>query len=341
MAKIQLEVRVFELLLKNPFNITHGSRKTQKTLIISLTKDGLTGYGEAVAVSYYGLDPTEMLRQFEALRPQLEDLPFNSPEAYWSSAHSLLADRPFLLCALDVAAHDWTAKQKGVPLYRCWGLSPDQIPLTSYTIGQDTIPIMEQKLKDRPWPIYKIKLGRADDLEVIQALRKHTDSVFRIDANTGWSLEQARELIPKLQALGVDMIEQPLRVDQWEDMKTLKSKSNLPLIADESCQKEEDVERCAPFFHGINIKIMKCGGLTPALRMIARARSLNLKVMVGCMIESSVGISANAHLLPLIDYADMDSTLLITEDPATGVTWQDGRAIFPDRPGTGAVLKTK
>lgn len=336
---MQLSIQQFELQLKNPFNITHSSRTSQKTLVLSLKKDGHTGYGEAVAVSYYGLQAEAMHDYFKQRKKQLEHLPFESPEQYWQSALPILKEQPFLLCALDVAVNDWFAKKAGQPLYQYWGLSAENLPMTSFTIGMDEIPVMVRKLKEMPWPIYKVKLGKVNDLEVIQALRDHTEATFRVDANTGWTLDQALELIPKLKTLGVDMIEQPLKVSDWESMKKLKAASSLPLIADESCQTEEDVERCAPYFHGINIKLMKCGGLTPALRMIKKARELNMQIMVGCMIESSIGISAIAHLLPLIDYADMDSTLMITNDPGEGVGWENGQVFYRNRPGTGVALK--
>jgi len=337
---IQLNIQAFELKLINPFNITHGSRTVQPTLVVSLEKDGITGYGEATAVGYYGLQSDAMIQTFEQCKPQLEALPFHSPESFWEAAHAILDRHPFLLCALDVAVHDWHARKAGRPLYQHWGLKPDNLPLSSFTIGLDEVPVMVKKLKEKPWPVYKIKLGRTDDLDIIKTLRRHTDAVFRIDANTGWTASEAREFIPQLRELGVEMIEQPLKVEDLEGMKKLKESSPLPLIADESCQTEEDVEKCAPYFHGINIKLMKCGGLTPARRMIRMARSLGLQVMVGCMIESSVGISAIAHLLPLIDYADMDSPLLISNDPAEGVKWRDGKVVFSNHPGTGVTLKT-
>ncbi len=336
---MELNLHAFELQLKTPFNITHGSRKSQPTLILKLEKDGYIGLGEAAVIGYYGLDTESMKAAFEERKKALEKLPMESPEAYWQLAQPIMDGHPFLLCALDVAVHDWFAKKAGLPLYKYWDLSIDHLPVTTYTIGMDDTPTMVKKLQEMPWPVYKIKLGKVNDLEVIQALRRHTDATFYIDANTGWSLEQALDLIPPLKDLGVKMIEQPLKVSDWEDMKTLKAASSLPLIADESCQTEKDVERCASSFHGINIKLMKCGGLTPALRMIRQARALNMEVMVGCMIQSSVGISAIAHLLPLIDYADMDSALMISNDPGDGVGWKDGQVIYRDRPGTGVVLK--
>jgi len=249
-----------------------------------------------------------------------------------------LQENPFALCALDMAAHDLFAKKKGQKLYASWGLSTDHNPLTNYTIGIDSVEKMVAKMREMPWPLYKIKLGTADDLRIVRELRQHTDARFRVDANCAWTAEQAIAYAPELKSLGVEFIEQPLAAADREGMKRVFAESVLPVIADESCIVESDVESCAGLFHGVNVKLTKCGGLTPARRMIAHAKELGMKTMVGCMTESSVGISAIAHLLPLLDYVDMDGTLLITNDPATGVTFDYGRVIYADENGTGAFL---
>jgi L-alanine-DL-glutamate epimerase-like enolase superfamily enzyme len=194
---------------------------------------------------------------------------------------------------------------------------------------------MVEKMKAKPWPIYKIKLGTAQDAEIIRALRKHTDSVLRVDANSGWSLQQALELIPALHECGVEFIEQPLEKNDFYNMRILYENSTIPLIADESCVSEGDVEKCQGFFHGINIKLTKCSGLTPALRMIETARKLGMKVMVGSMNESSIGSAAIAHLLPLLDYVDMDGPLLLDEDLATGLEFHNGLVSLSGNPGLG------
>jgi L-alanine-DL-glutamate epimerase-like enolase superfamily enzyme len=188
------------------------------------------------------------------------------------------------------------------------------------------------------WPVYKIKLGTPNDLEIVRALRARTQSKFRVDANCGWTAEQTIANSRELVALGVEFIEQPLPADQWESMKRVHVESALPIIADESCIVPGDVDCCAGFFHGINIKLVKCGGLTPARRMIARARQLGLKVMVGCMTESTVGISAIAQLLPMLDYVDMDGALLLAKDIATGVTIEQGQCIYAKENGSGVQL---
>jgi L-alanine-DL-glutamate epimerase-like enolase superfamily enzyme len=211
--------------------------------------------------------------------------------------------------------------------------------LSDYTIGIDPIDKMVAKMKEFDgWPIYKIKLGTDNDLAIVRELRRHTDAIFRIDANTAWTAEQTIAFAPELKKLGVEFLEQPLKRDDWDGMKRVFRECALPVIADESCLIEMDVDRCAGFFHGINIKLTKAGGLTPARRMITRARALGLKVMVGCMNESSVGISAIGQLLPLLDYVDMDGAVLIAKDIASGVHLVKGRAVFPDENGLGVRL---
>ena len=211
--------------------------------------------------------------------------------------------------------------------------------MTDYTIGIDTIEKMVEKLKEKPWPIYKIKVGTADDIAIVKALRSETDAILRVDANAAWDVDTALKLIPQLKDLNVEFIEQPLAKDDWEGMKILFKESSLPLIADESCVFENDVEKCAGHFHGINIKLTKCSGITPALRMIKKARELDLKLMVGCMNESTVGSAAIAHLLPFLDYVDMDGPLLLEEDLATGIEYDFGKISYSGEAGLGINFK--
>ena len=244
----------------------------------------------------------------------------------------------FLLCALDEAYTDLYTRKKGLKLYEYWDLALKNLPQSNYTIGIDTIENMVSKMKEMPWPIYKIKLGTKNDLEIVAELRKHTDAVFRIDANCGWTVTETIKNSIELQKLGVEFIEQPLAPTNWKGAKIVFDNSYLPIIADESCLVESDVEKCYNHFHGINIKLMKCGGLTPAKRMIAKAKSLGLKTMVGCMTESSVGISAIAHLTPMLDYVDMDGALLLKNDVASGVKIENGTIIFSNINGIGVEL---
>ncbi len=337
---MQLILHPFDLLLRHTFTIAHDSRDVQPTLIVELRDGGLSGFGEATTNNYYGITLESMTEALEGARQLIERYEWGTPEDLWQRAHPFLKDNPFAQCALDVAAHDLFAKRSGLPLYRQWGLSTDRIPATNYTIGIDTVDKMVEKLKEFPWPLYKIKLGTDHDLEIVRELRKHTTAAFRIDANCAWTADEAIANSGPLKELGVEFIEQPLPAAEAAGMRKVFEHSVLPVIADESCITEGDVAGCRGLFHGINIKLTKCGGLTPARRMIREARLLGLKTMVGCMTESSIGIAAIAQLLPLLDYVDMDGNLLIANDPAAGVEFDaEGRFIYRDLPGTGAALK--
>jgi len=329
------------LPLAHEFTIARGSITTQGSLIVELSHNGARGFGEVTESSYYGhtLDAlTECLGQAEGMLDQYIDSP---PEAVWPASREALGGNLFALSALDIAAHDLHGKRQCLPNWKVWGLSWNQVPDSSYTIGIDDIDTMRAKLREQPgWGHYKIKLGTPHDLDILRALREETDAVFRIDANCGWSPEETVFNSQAMRELGVEFIEQPLPAEaDSEDKRYVFENSDLPLIADENCQREEDVQACHGLFHGINVKLCKCGGLTPALRMLREARELGLRTMVGCMVESSVGISAGAQLLPLLDYADLDGAILISEDPAEGVQVRQGKVMLAERPGTGAWLK--
>jgi L-alanine-DL-glutamate epimerase-like enolase superfamily enzyme len=325
----------FDLRFRHPFTISRGTKTHQATLLVQLEDRGLTGYGEAPAIAYYDIPVEKMIEDLENKKAFVEKFAFTEPERYWHYLHHLFPQNPFLVCALDIAAWDLFGKIQKKPLYELWKLDPDTGPVTDYTIGIDDIEKMVSKIKEKPWPVYKIKLGTKDDIEIMKALRRHTDALFRVDANAGWATEEAWEKIQVLKEMNVEFVEQPLAKDNWEGMKLLFEKSPLPLIADESCVSEGDLEKCSGHFHGINIKLTKCSGLTPAKRMIERARTLNMKVMVGSMNESSVGSAAIAHLIPLLDYVDMDGPLLLEEDLATGIQFDFGKVILPKKPGLG------
>ncbi len=335
---MQLITHPFILPLRHTFTISYDSRDTQETLIVELTDGRHHGYGEATANPYYGVTIKSMQAALTPIIPMLKNLSFQTPEELWTQLYPYLKDHSFAQCALDIAAHDWYGKHLGQPLYHLWGLDSTHLPLTNYTIGIASVDEMIAKMKEMPWPLYKIKLGTPDDVAIVQALRQHTHAVFRVDANGAWTAEEAIHNAEKLKPLGVEFIEQPLKAGDWEGMKEVYQHSVLPLIADESCITEADVARCHGYFHGINIKLVKCGGLTPARRMIAHARNLHMKVMVGCMTESTVGISAIAQLLPLLDYVDMDGALLLREDIATGVEITYGKTQFATENGTGSRL---
>jgi L-alanine-DL-glutamate epimerase-like enolase superfamily enzyme len=326
------------LPFRYPFTISRGTKTHQPSLLVELEFLGQRGYGEAPAISYYDITTDKMLSDLGAKKGFVEKFAFTDPERYWHYLHHLLPANPFLVCALDIAAWDLFGKLKRQPLYALWKLDPAGAPPTDYTIGIDTVERMVEKMKANPWPIYKIKLGGPEDIAVMEALRRHTDSSFRVDANAAWTTEEALDKIPRLHALGVELVEQPLARDNWEGMKKLHGVSPVPLIADESCVSEHDVEKCAGYFHGINIKLTKCSGITPARRMIEKARSLGLRVMGGSMNESSVGTAALAHLGPLMDYADFDGPLLLDGDSATGLRFADGRVTPSNEPGLGITI---
>ena len=300
---------------------------------------GIKGYGEAPAISYYNIPVEKMAEDLERKKVFVEKFAFSDPERYWHYLHHLFPANPFLVCALDMAGWDIYGKLKRKQLHELWGLDTATAPLTDYTIAIDSIEKMVEKMKEKPWPVYKIKVGVEDDIKMVTQLRKHTDAVFRVDANAGWTLEQALVKIPVLKELGVEFVEQPLAKDDLEGMKVLFEQTPLPLIADESCVFEADVEKCYGHFHGINIKLTKCSGITPARRMITKAKELGMKVMVGCMNESSVGTAAIAQLAPLLDHVDMDGPLLLAEDIAEGVKFDLGKIIYTDSPGLGIAVE--
>lgn len=338
---MKLKLHKFDLELKNTFRISHISRDVQPTLIVELSDGEFTGYGEAAATSYYGVTVEQMSEDIKAVENLLAQNLDKTPEKIWEITAPHFQGKTFAQCALDIAVNDLYGKKKGLPLYRLWGLSIEDIPLSNYTIGIDSVEKMVQKMIEFPWPLYKIKLGTKEDVEIVRELRRHSDAIFRVDANGAWTAEETIANSRLLKELGVEFIEQPLPASDLEGMKKVYEQSVLPVIADESCISETDVSKCADYFHGVNIKLTKCGGLTPARRMIAEAKELGLKVMVGCMTESTVGISAIGHLLPLLDYVDMDGGMLIKNDIANGVKVYDAKTHFPEENGTGVTLLHK
>ncbi len=337
---MRLELHDIHLPLRHPFTISLGTTLVQHNLLVSLSRDGVTGYGEgASSHAYDGFTAATMRADIEAVHGLIEAESPDDPVVLWERLLPVLGHNRFALCAIDEAAHDLWGKLRGKPVHELWGLDLVNLPASDYTIGIDTIEKMVAKMGEFDgWPIYKIKLGTPDDLEIVRELREHTGATFRIDANTAWSAGHTIDIAPRLKELGVEFLEQPLKRDDWEGMRRLRENCALSVIADESCLTEDDVDRCAGVFDGINIKLTKAGGLTPARRMIERAREHGLQVMVGCMTESSVGISAIAQLLPLLDHVDMDGSVLISDDIATGVRLDHGTAVFPDENGNGVQL---
>ena len=334
---MKLLLHPITLKLKHHFKIAHDSRDIQQALIVELRHDDLSGFGEASASNYYHHSVEDMMSVLDKNRTAIEAYDFEQPETFWQTINSLFSSNSFALAALDMAIHDLYAKSKNKSLTDLWGLANNiaTLPISNYTIGIDTVEKMVEKLEEFPWPLYKIKLGTSEDLKIIKELRKRTSSIFRVDANCGWTESETLENAEQMKQMGVEFIEQPLPANDWNGMRMLYEKSALPIIADESIIEESDIKKCKGYFHGVNIKLMKCGGFTPALRMIREARSLGMKVMVGCMTESSVGISGIGQLRPLLDYVDMDGTLLITNDIADGPKFIDGQVLMPEGAGIG------
>ena len=335
---MEVFLRSFKLKLKHPFTISRESHTVQPSLIVELRDNGFSGFGEATSNPYYNITVDNMIDTLTKVKSIIEASSALTPEAFWQHMFPHLKHNMFALCALDLAFNDLYARKKGKKLYDFWGYNISNNPLTNYTIGIDTVEKMVLKMKELPWPIYKIKLGTKEDIKIVTELRKHTDAVFRIDANCGWTVDETINNSKILKTLGVEFLEQPLKADDWDGHRAVFENSVLPVIADESCQVETDIAKCNNHFHGVNVKLVKCGGLTPARRMLNEAKTLGMKTMVGCMTESSVGISAIAHLLPLLDYVDMDGALLLSEDIAKGVIIKNGVIDYSSLNGTGVSL---
>jgi L-Ala-D/L-Glu epimerase len=335
---MKLHLHPFQLQLRHTFNIARDSYSTRDVVIVELSDGINSGFGEAITNAYYKVTKEGIFETLNALRAKIEQFDFQEPTSFWQFLKGDLSAHPFIQCAIDNAAHDLFGKQQGKPCYEIFGLDIKKVPLTNYTIAIDSVAMMLKKMEEMPWPIYKIKLGTKEDIKIIETLRKQSDAIFRVDANCGWSADETIHNALILKDLGVEFIEQPLKADDWQGMEKVINESVLPIIADESCQKESDVAKCKAYFDGVNIKLVKCGGLTPGLRMITHARTLGMKVMMGCMTETSIGISAIAHASPLLDYVDMDGALLLANDPAHGISFDFGKAIFTKENGLGCWL---
>ncbi len=334
---MKLRVRAAVLRLRHTFTISRDSQDAVRTVIVELERDGIVGYGEASPSGYYGHSAASIAASIERTRTVIETArdPLRVRDLLAEVEEALGGDRA-ALSAIDIALHDWSGKKRGIPLHHMLGLDPDKLPLSSFTIGIDTIPRMVEKAREAAaFPILKVKLGTADDLGIIRALRAATQARFRVDANCAWTAEETVEKSRALAELGVEFIEQPLPADRMAEMADLRQASALPLYADESAIVPEDVPAAEGRFDGIVIKLVKCGGILPAVRMVELARGLGLKVMFGCMIESSVAITAASQIGPLADHLDLDGAILITNDPFTGARNIDGKITLPKGPGLG------
>jgi L-alanine-DL-glutamate epimerase-like enolase superfamily enzyme len=332
---MQIAYKEIELPFEFPFTISKGTKTHQPSLILRLEHAGRQGFGEAPAIAYYQVTTASMAQTLERYRKQIESFVFTDPERFWHFLHHLMPGEHFLICALDMAGWDLFGKINRKNLGELIGSKGSKEIETDYTIGIDEPEKMLEKIDKKPWPAYKIKLGTDHDVEIVELIRKHTHAALRIDANAAWTETEALEKIKRFSALGVELIEQPLAKDDWQGMQRLYRQSPIPLLADESCVTEKDVRKCVGHFHGINIKLTKCGGITPALRMIDEARDLGLQIMIGSMNETTIGTAALVHLKNLCDYADADGPLLLADDVATGLHYHFGQVTANARPGLG------
>lgn len=338
---MKITFSTYDLKLRHTFTIARSSRDISPVVFVELEHDGIVGFGEAAPSRRYG----ETVETVSAFLKRLDFSSLESPfqlESILDSVERLAPGNTSAKAAVDIALHDWIGKKLGVPLYRYWGLEREKTPVTSFTIGIDNPDVITQKIKEaEEYPILKIKLGGSNDQEIMKAIRRVTDKTLRVDANEGWKTREiALERIQWLQQEGVEFIEQPMPAEDLAGTAWVRERVKIPLIADENSLRLHDVPKLQGVFDGINIKLMKCTGLREALKMIAAARACGMKIMTGCMIESSVAISAAAQFSPLIDFADLDGAALTTNDPFDGVTITNGKLVLPDRPGIGAVKRT-
>jgi len=329
---MKLSTSIEDLRLRHTFTISRGSQDVCRVVIARVEDGKHTGYGEASPSSFYAEDVDSVVRALDGVRGSLEGRDPTRFRDLLSDAAESLGPNRAALCALDTAVLDWASRELGAPLWRMLGLDPTQAPPSSFTIGIDTPERMVEKLREAKalgYGIYKVKLGTGDDVDIVRRLRAESDAVLRVDANCAWTVRETIEKSRELAALGVEFIEQPLPPTELDAMEEVYAKSALPIVADESSIAPEDVPDLQGRFHGINIKLVKCGGILPALRMVHLARTFGMKVMFGCMIESSVGITAAAQLGGFADWLDLDGNVLITNDPFAGVENHAGRLVLP------------
>ena len=333
---LRMEVEVLELRTKHPFVIARGGQSDHRTVWVRLTDgDGLEGWGEAAPSKFYGETPDSVIAALKVYSALLPDDPFKLEEAEraWEAK---LRGNAAARAALSSALHDLVGKRLGVPVYRLWGLDPCMAPRSTFTIGLDAPERIKAKVQEaEEFPILKVKLGTDRDLEILRAIRDATDKELRVDANCGWTVKRALRMLPILDEFGVTVLEQPLPPQDHDGLAAITAQADIPVIADESCLTTVDIPPLVGKVDGINIKLAKCGGLREALRMIAVARAHGLMVMVGCMIESSLGITAAAHVTPLVDIVDLDGAALLSDDPFVGARIDGGQVTLPSEPGLG------
>jgi L-alanine-DL-glutamate epimerase-like enolase superfamily enzyme len=333
---LQMQAEFLELRTKHPFIIARGGQSDHRTIWVRLRDaDGCEGWGEATPSRFYGETAETVLAALNTYVAGLPADPFDleETERRWES---MLRVNASARAALSGALHDLVGKRLGIPLYRLWGLDPAKAPRSTFTIGLDTPERIRLKVDEAAeYPILKIKLGTDRDVEILRTIREATDKEIRVDANCGWTVKQAIGMLPVLQEFGVTVLEQPLPPNEIAGLAEISRRAAIPVIADESCETAADIPPLVGKVDGINIKLAKCGSLREAIRMIAVARAHGLTVMVGCMIESSIAITAAAHFTPLVDIVDLDGAALLADDPFVGATIDGGQVSLPTAPGLG------
>lgn len=335
-GKIRVSTHIYELHLRQAWTLSRGTWTTRRNVLVRLEKDGIVGFGEAAPIPRYqesAESNQELIRQ--ALPVLEKDL--WAFQDRWNEIERLAPGQNAAKAALDMAILDWVCKSLKVPLYKFLGLDRNKTLSTTFSIGIDEIPVMQKTAEQaKDFRVLKIKVGLKDDKKIIEGIREVTDRPLRVDANEGWKTkEEALEMINWLAEKGVEFVEQPMPAANLDDYRWLKERVKIPIIADESVHKIHDVPALASAFHGINVKLMKCGGIQEALRLVALARAYDLKLMIGCMIESSLAIAAAVALSPLFDYADLDGNLLIDNDPFKGLKLEKDRWLLSEAPGIG------
>jgi L-alanine-DL-glutamate epimerase-like enolase superfamily enzyme len=337
---LRLAAEILELRTRHPFIIARGGQSEYRTVWVRLTDaDGMEGWGEAAATKFYGETAETVLSALSLYASVLPKDAFALDEAE-RNCEALLRGNPAARVALSTAQHDLAARRAGVPLWKYFGLDAARAPLSTFTIGIDTPEKMRVKVAEAAeYPILKIKLGTDRDAAILRTIREATDREIRVDANCAWTARQAIQMLPVLAEFGVTVLEQPVAPTDYDGFLEVRRRSAIPIIADESCKVASDIPPLVGRVDGINIKLAKCGGLREALRMIAVARTHHLQVMLGCMIESSIGITAAAHLAPLVDIVDLDGAALLANDPFVGARIDRGQVTLPDAPGLGVTRR--
>ncbi len=338
--QLRMEAEILSMRTRHPFIIARGTQSEYRSVWVRLRDaEGREGWGEAAPTKYYGETPETVLAALQLYATALPADPFDLDESE-RRLQLVLNGNPSARVALSAALHDLAGKRLGVPLYQLWGLNPQKTPRSTFTIGIDTVEKIRAKIAEaEQYPILKIKLGSEKDLEILQAIRDATPKELRVDANAAWTMKHAVHMLPVLKEFGVTVLEQPLPASDLAGLGEVTRRADIPVIADESCLTSRDIPPLVGKVDGINIKLAKCGGLREALRMIAIARAHGLMVMVGCMIESSLGITAAAHVTPLVDIVDLDGAALLANDPFSGATIDGGRVHLPSGPGLGVTQR--